>query len=196
MKRRPLTPSLKPSGSRALFYHVIFMKYQQIPIFAIMPPDEFTSGLRLQSGSGWANPRGRDPFLLFKRQPVHPVPIFSGYSFPFGLLLPRIFSAMDKKASASKPSLSPQERIELLRSELESIKATTAKHKWEMLAIEMQDIKDDLSDELQAGLKDAANLLGDLGKRLVALERKVEGLTSALGKISEATAEVSSKTDR
>jgi hypothetical protein len=100
---------------------------------------------------------------------------------------------MDKKPSASKPSLSPQERIELLRAELESIKATTAKHKWEMLAIEMQDIKDDLSDELQAGLKDAANLMGNLGKRLADLELKVEGLTNALGKISEATAEASKK---
>ena len=103
---------------------------------------------------------------------------------------------MDKNPSASKPSLSPQERIELLRAELESIKATTAKNKWEMLAIEMQDIKDDLSDELQAGLKDAANLMGNLGKSLAALELQVEGLTTALGKISDATAEASSKKDR
>jgi hypothetical protein len=196
MKRRPLTPSLNPSGSRALKLHVINLKYQQIPISFIMPPDEFPSAQRLQSGSGWADPRGRDPFLPLKWQSAHLVLIFCVYSIPSGLLLLRIFSAMDKKASASKSSLSPQERIELLRTELESIKATTAKNKWEMLAIEMQDIKDDLSDELQAGLKDAANLLGDLGKRLVALERQVEGLTSALGKISDATAEVSSKKDR
>ena len=95
--------------------------------------------------------------------------------------------------SASKPSLTPQESIELIRAELESIKASTAKNKWEMLAMEMQDIKDDLSDEIQAGLKDAANLMGDLGKRLCKLELQVEELTTALGKISEATAEASSK---
>jgi len=95
--------------------------------------------------------------------------------------------------SVSKPSLTPQERIELIRAELESIKASTAKNKWEMLAMEMQDIKDDLSDEIQAGLKDAANLMGDLGKRLCKLELQVEELTTALGKISEATAEASSK---
>jgi hypothetical protein len=102
---------------------------------------------------------------------------------------------MDKKDSASKPSLTPQERIELLRAELNSIKATTAKNKWELLEMEMQDIKDDLSDEIQAGLKDAANFMGDLGKRLCKLELQVEELTTALGKISEATAEASSKKD-
>jgi hypothetical protein len=101
--------------------------------------------------------------------------------------------ATDRMEFASKPSLTPQERIELIRAELESIKASTAKNKWEMLAMEMQDIKDDLSDEIQAGLKDAANLMGDLGKRLCKLELQVEELTTALGKISEATAEASSK---
>jgi hypothetical protein len=195
MKRLILTPSLKPSGSRVLNYHVILLKYQQIPISVIMPPDEFASDLRSQSGSGWANPRGRDPFLLLKRQSAHSASILCVLAFPFGLHLLRIFSAMDK-ASASKPSLSAQERVELLRSELESIKATTARHKWEMLSIELQDIKDELADELQAGLKDAANLLGDLGKRIVALEQKVEGLTSALGKISDAMADAASKTAR
>jgi len=95
--------------------------------------------------------------------------------------------------SASKPSLTPQESIELIRAELESIKASTAKNKWEMLAMEMQDIKDDLSDKIQTGLKDAANLMGDLGKRLYKLELQVEELTTTLGKISEATAEASSK---
>nr|ADE75688.1 unknown [Picea sitchensis] len=55
------------------------------------------------------------------------------------------------------------------------------------------DIKDELSDELQAGLKDATNLMGNLGKRLAALELQVEGLTTALGKISDATAEASKK---
>jgi len=38
--------------------------------------------------------------------------------------------------------------------------------------------------------------MGNLGKRLVALELQVEGLTNALGKISDATAEASSKKDR
>jgi len=195
MKRLILTPSLKPSGSRVLNYHVILLKYQQFPISVIMPPNEFASNLRSQSGSGWENPRGRDPFLLLKRQSAHSASILFVLAFPFGLHLLRILSAMDK-ASASKPSLSAQERVELLRSELESIKATTARHKWEMLSIELQDIKDELADELQAGLKDAANLLGDLGKRIVALEQKVEGLTSALGKISDAMADAASKTAR
>lgn len=43
--------------------------------------------------------------------------------------------------------------------------------------MEMQDIKDDLSDEIHTGLKDAANLMGDLGKRLSTLELQVEELT-------------------
>ena len=62
-----------------------------------------------------------------------------------------------------------------------------------MLNIEMQDIRDDLSDEIQTGLKDVANLMGDLGKRLCKLEHQVEELTKALRKISEATAEASYK---
>jgi hypothetical protein len=126
---------------------------------------------------------GKGPVVSFKRKfgPLFLIP--GGSPTRFGLLLFRSLCAMDKKPSTSKPNLSPQERIELLRTELESIKATTAKHKWEMLAIEMQDIKDDLSDELQAGLKDAAILMGNLGKRLAALEIQVEGLTTALGKI-------------
>jgi chromosome segregation ATPase len=95
--------------------------------------------------------------------------------------------------SASKPTLTPKERIELIRAELESIKASTNQRKWEMLNMEMQDIRDDLSDEIQTGLKDAANLMGDLGKRLCKLEHQVEELTKALSKISEATAEASSK---
>jgi len=59
--------------------------------------------------------------------------------------------------------------------------------------MEMQDIRDDLSDEIQTGLKDAANLMGDLGKRLCKLEHQVIELTKALRKISEATTEASSK---
>jgi hypothetical protein len=196
MQRRPLTPSLNPSDSRALQPLVTKSKYQRIPISFIIAPDGLSSVLRSHPDSGWAIPWGSAPFFLLKWQPASLVLIPCGYLSPFGLLLLRIFSAMDKKPSASKPSLSPQERIELLRAELESIKATTAKNKWEMLAIEMQDIKDDLSDELQAGLKDAANLMGNLGKRLAALELQVEGLTTALGKISDATAEASSKKDR
>lgn len=196
MQRRPITPSPSSSGSRVLKLHVTNQKYQQMPISFIMAPDEFPSAQRLQSGSRWADPRGRDLFLLLKVAVCSAISQLCVYSIPSGLLLLRIFCAMDKKASASKSSLSPQERIELLRTEMESIKATTAKNKWEMLAIEMQDIKDDLSDDLQAGLKDVANLLGDLGKRLVALERQVEGLTVALGKISDATAEVSPNKDR
>ena len=43
------------------------------------------------------------------------------------------------------------------------------------------------------GLKDAAILMGDLGKRLCKLEQQVEELTKALNKISEATAEAASK---
>jgi hypothetical protein len=95
--------------------------------------------------------------------------------------------------SASKPGLTPKERIDLIRAELESIKASTARQKWEMLSLEMQDIKDDLSDEIQTGLKDSTNMMGDLGKRLSKLEMQVDELTKALGKISEATAEASSK---
>lgn len=103
------------------------------------------------------------------------------------------FSAAAIMESASKPSLSPKERIELIRAELESIKVSTNQRKWDMLNMEMQDIKDDLSDEIQTGLKDAANLMGDLGKRLCKLEHQVEELTKALRKISEVIVEAASK---
>jgi hypothetical protein len=106
------------------------------------------------------------------------------------------FQRDDFMESASKPGLTPKERIELIRAELESIKASTAQQKWEMLTMEMQDIKDDLSDEIQTGLKDTANLMGDLGKRLSKLEIQVEELTKALGKISEVAAEASSKSEK
>jgi hypothetical protein len=39
-------------------------------------------------------------------------------------------------------------------------------------------------------------MMGDLGKRLSKLETQVDELTKALGKISEATAEASSKSGR
>lgn len=192
MQKRPFMPYPNPSESRALQPLVTNPEYQWIPISFIIASDGLSSVLRSISDSGWAIPWGSAPFFLLKRLSGFPIFIPSGHSLS-GLLLLSVLSAMDKKPSASKPSLSPQERIEQLRAELESIKATTAKHKWEMLAIEMQDIKDDLTDELQAGLKDAANLMGNLGKRLSALELQVEGLTNALGKISEATAEASKK---
>jgi chromosome segregation ATPase len=95
--------------------------------------------------------------------------------------------------SASKPSLTPKERIELIKVELESIRVSTNQRKWEMLNMEMQEIREDLSEEIQTGLKDATILMGDLGKRLCKLEQQVEELTKALSKISEATAEAASK---
>lgn len=96
--------------------------------------------------------------------------------------------------SGSKTPLTPRERIELVRSELESIRASTNKQKWDILKFEMEDLKDELSDEIHAGLKDAANLMGDLGKRLCNLEQKVEELTTAFSKISEASAEAATST--
>jgi len=95
--------------------------------------------------------------------------------------------------SASKPSLTPKERIELIKAELESIRVSTNQRKWEMLNMEMQELREDLTEEIQTGLKDAAILMGDLGKRLCKLEQQVEELTKALSKISEATAEEASK---
>jgi len=62
-----------------------------------------------------------------------------------------------------------------------------------MLNMEMQEIRDDLLDEIQTGMQDADNLMGDLGKQLCKLEHQVEELTKALSKISEATAEATSK---
>jgi hypothetical protein len=194
MKTRHFNPFHKPAGSRALKLHVNNMTSRTNPRSFIMMLDEKSFAQRLQSDSGWADPRGRVPVPLQKWTLCLPVLIYK--CMLVILWSPSVrdhFRAMDKMDSASKPSLTPQERIELIRAELESIKATTAKNKWEMLAMEMQDIKDDLSDEIQAGLKDAANLMGDLGKRLCKLELQVEELTTALGKISEATAEASSK---
>jgi hypothetical protein len=100
-------------------------------------------------------------------------------------------SAMD---SGSQTPLTPKERIELIRSDLESLRASTNQLKWDNLKMEMEDIKDELSDELHAGLKDAANLMGNLGQRLCNLEQKVEALTTALSKIAEASAEAATST--
>jgi chromosome segregation ATPase len=96
--------------------------------------------------------------------------------------------------SGSKTPLTPKERIDLIRAELESIRASTNQRKWETLKFEMEDLKDELSDEIHVGLKDAANLMGDLGKRLCNLEQKVEELTTAFSKISEASAEAATST--
>jgi hypothetical protein len=66
--------------------------------------------------------------------------------------------------SASKPGLTPKERIDLIRAELESIKASTARQKWEMLSLEMQDIKDDLTDEIQTRFKGLCKYDGRSGQ--------------------------------
>jgi hypothetical protein len=57
-------------------------------------------------------------------------------------------------------------------------------------------MKDELTDELQAGLKDSANLMGNLGQRLSDLEQKVEALTNAFRKIAEASAEATTSTEK
>jgi hypothetical protein len=203
MQKRPVKLSPNLTESRALQIHVTNPSTQKDSDLFHHTIDSDASALRSLFDSGWTIYGGKVPCFFISGslvphssflQKFGPLILFPGGSLTrFGLLWFRTLCAMDKKPSSSKSNLSPQERIELLRTELESIKASTAKHKWEMLAMEMQDIKDDLSDELQAGLKDAANLLGNLGKRLVALELKVEGLTTALGKISEVTAEASKK---
>jgi hypothetical protein len=100
---------------------------------------------------------------------------------------------MDPKAQTP---LMPKERLEWIRGELESIRAYTNQIKWDNLKMEMEDIKDELSDELQAGLKDTANLMGNLGQRLSNLEQKVEALTNAFSKIVEASAEATTSTDK
>jgi hypothetical protein len=98
--------------------------------------------------------------------------------------------------SGSKTPLTAKERIDLIRAELESIRASTNQRKWETLNFEMQDLRDELSDEIHSGLKDAANLMGDLGKRLCSLEQKVEELTKAFSKISEASAEAATNSGK
>jgi chromosome segregation ATPase len=92
--------------------------------------------------------------------------------------------------------LTPRERLEWVRSELESMRAYTNQMKWDNLKTEMEDLKDDLTDELQAGLKDSANLMGNLGQRLSDLEQKVEALTTAFSKIAEASAEATTSTGK
>ena len=96
--------------------------------------------------------------------------------------------------SGSKTPLTPKEWIDLIRAELESIRASTNQQKWETLKFEMENLKDELSDKIHVGLKDAANLMGDLGKRLCNLEQKVEELTTAFSKISEASAKAATST--
>ena len=199
MQKRPVKQSPNHSEPRALQIHVIHPSFQRITDLLHHHDDSDTSVLRSLIDSGRTMRGGKVPrsFLRGSSAPFSSVQVWFSFLPPGGspirLQWSRHLCAMDKKPSSSKSNLSPQERIELLRTELESIKASTARHKWDMLAMEMQDIKDDLTDELQAGLKDAANLIGNLGKRLVALETQVEGLTTALGKISEVTAEASKK---
>ena len=202
-QKYPVKQSPNRTESRALQNLVNHPSHQGISDLLHHHDDSEASALRSLNDSGRTMYGGKVPRVfingslvpsLSRLCKIDPLILLPGGSLTrFGLLRFRSLCAMDKKPSTSKPNLSPQERIELLRTELESIKASTAKHKWEMLAMEMQDIKDDLTDELQAGLKDAANLIGNLGKRLVALETKVEGLTTALGKISEVTAKASKK---
>jgi len=76
------------------------------------------------------------------------------------------------------------------------MRAYTNQMKWDNLKTEMEDLKDDLSDELQAGLKDSTNLLGNLGQRLSDLEQKVEALTNAFSKIAKASAEATTSTGK
>ena len=92
--------------------------------------------------------------------------------------------------------LTPKERLEWVRGELESLRAYTSQMKWDSLKMEMEDLKDELTDELHAGLKDSANLMGNLGQRLSDLEQKVEALTNAISKIAEASTEATSSTGK
>ena len=56
--------------------------------------------------------------------------------------------------SPSKPSLSPRERLDMLKTELKNVKATTNQGKWELLNTEIQNLREELTKDLQAGLKD------------------------------------------
>jgi hypothetical protein len=200
-QKHPVKQSPNRTESRVLQILVNNPSHQRISDLLHHHVDSDASALRSLNDSGRTMYGGKVPRVfingslapsLSRLCKFDPLILLPGGSLT-RFLCSRPLCAMDKKPSSSKSNLSPQERIELLRTELESIKASTAKHKWEMLAMEMKDIKDDLTDELQAGLKDAANMIGNLGKRLVALETQVEGLTTALGKISEVTAEASKK---
>jgi hypothetical protein len=200
-QKHPVKQSPNRTESRALQNLVNYPSHQGISDLLHHHEDSEASALRSLNDSGRTMFGGKVPRVLINGSSApsssrlckfDPLILLPGGSLT-RFLWSRPLCAMDKKPTSSKSNLSPQERIEILRTELESIKASTAKHKWEMLAMEMQDIKDDLTDELQAGLKDVANLIGNLGKRLVALETQVEGLTTALGKISEVTAEASKK---
>jgi hypothetical protein len=146
---------------------------------------------RFESESDREESRGGGSVLQLKGNPLLVIFISKRNRAPSSA--EKYSESRKRMESTSKPSLTPKERIELIRVELESIKVSTTQRKWEMLNMEMQDIKDDLLDEIHTGLKDAANLMGDLGKRLSKLELQVEELTKALGNISEATAEASSK---
>jgi hypothetical protein len=191
MRSRPFSLSLNPFGIRALELHVIRLKDRTNSSFIIVMGDEKSNAeICFRIGS-----KG-----IPRRRPCSSLNLVMRLSAPLirivVLSLQPVLATIQSDCimeSASKPGLTPKERIDLIRAELESIKASTARQKWEMLELEMQDIKDDLSDEIQTGLKDSTNMMGDLGKRLSKLELQVDELTKALGKISEATAEASSK---
>ena len=95
--------------------------------------------------------------------------------------------------SSSKPSPSPRERLDSLKIELESARATTNQWKWESLNNEIQDLREELTEDLQTGFKDVANTTGNLGQRLCKLEKQIEELVRAIDKISDAAAEAISK---
>ena len=95
--------------------------------------------------------------------------------------------------SSPKPSPSPRERLDSLKIELESARATTNQWKWVSLNNEIQDLREELTEDLQTGFKDVANTTGNLGQRLCKLEKQAEELVKAISKISDAAAEAISK---
>lgn len=194
MRSRPLSQSPNLLGNRAPELHVICLKDRTNSSSIICNRDGISNAEIWFTNRIEGNPEEEALFFLkFGKESV---------CYPHSQLrlsLQSVLATLQSNCimeSASKHGLTPKERIDLIRAELESIKASTARHKWEMLALEMEDIKDDLTDEIQTGLKDSANMMGELGKRLSKLETQVEELTKALGKISEATAKASSKSGR
>jgi len=98
-------------------------------------------------------------------------------------------------ASSSAIAPSVEERLDQLHVELDGLRNTVqeqaSKHtrlqkigrnRWELLSLEFKELRTELVEEMQTNQKDAANLTGSLGNRLVNLEMKVEELIKGQSK--------------
>ena len=92
-------------------------------------------------------------------------------------------------------------RLTLIQTELENLRRITGQQEEKqcrlhkigndrrnMLNQELKEIREEIWEDHMTNMKDIAVSSGELGKRLIALEKKVEDLCKALGKTPKAEA--------